>query len=80
MTIPTPQSTRLSAASARVATAKAVTVAAQAALNGDPGAGRMATEALAEPDAARSDLNRLQNAPPAVGIWAEYARFSEEQR
>jgi hypothetical protein len=77
MTTPIPQLNRLDAASARVAAAKATfTAAAQAAINGDPGAERMATDALAKLDAARADLNRLHEAPPAIGVWAESARLA----
>ena len=76
MDTPTLQLTRLDAAGARVAAAKAVfTVAAQSVLNGDPHAGHMAKSALAELDAARADLNRLQDAPVPQGMWAESARI-----
>ena len=80
MTTPIPQSTRLNAASAHVATAKAAfTAAAQAAISGDPDAEHMAKTALAELDAARTELNRLQDAPPAIGVWAESARLATTQ-
>ena len=76
MTDPTPQATRLNAATARVATAKAfMTAAAQAALNGKHDAEHMAQSALIELDNARADLKRLQDAPEPVGMWAEYARM-----
>ena len=62
---------RLDAASARIAMAKAgFTTAAQAALNGDPDAERMAKTALAELGAARAELQQLHGAPPGIGVCA----------
>ena len=56
----THQPSHLSTASARLATAKAAfTVAAQAAVNGDAGADRMATDALAELNQAQRKLREL---------------------
>ncbi len=68
-----PQSTRQTAACARVARAKAAfTAAAQAAINSDPQAEGMATDALTE-------LKQLQIAPPAIGGLTESARLEVER-
>ncbi len=71
MTTPTLQHNHLNAAWARVVTAKAAfTTAAQAAINGDPGAERMATDALAELGAARTELKQVHGAPQVIGVCA----------
>lgn len=67
MTTPTPQQRSLSAATARVATAKAAfTAAAQAAVAGSPDAARTAQSALTELNGARAELQYLQNVMPTI--------------
>ena len=73
---PNHQPSLANAASERLTRAKATfTAAAQAAMAGDPDAGHLAQAALAEMNAARAEVKRLQSAPMPVGVWAEAAKL-----
>ena len=51
---------------------------AVAALRGNDDVAGLATAALQELNAARTDLKRLQGAPPPQGVWAESARLMSD--